>query len=595
MSLRQKSLLITVLLLIALVLLLSLLVRTLLLGDYAALQAQDTRANLQRALNALQRAANEFAINANDYGRWDNSVDFVQTLDPEYVESDIPDETFVAFAVNTMIFTDGAGQVVFSKSVDLLEETPVETPAALLAYVSGTPALNRHADNSSRTAGFALLPTGPALLVSVPIRASDDSGPLAGALVWIRLLDAQQIAVLSEITQLALDLRALNDAQLPDDFRAAASALASQPSYVQTLPGERSAAYGLLNDFNGAPAFILRVDTPNSIYAQGDSSSWTFIGALLAAGVFTVVVAALMLDWLVLRRLASLSADLRAITESQSLSARVTVAGQDELATLGTDINQMLATLERGQNELRAAKEAAEQSNRVKSAFLANMSHELRTPLNAIMGFLTLMMMNGKLDSKDAYRAQRAHANSERLLNTINDILDISRIEAGRLQIVPSAVSVRDVVESVRTQIDVLADEKQLKLETSVQAHVPPLIESDSEALTKIITNLLSNGIKFTERGSVTLTIDATPAKLIIAVQDTGIGIPPHMRDLIFESFRQVDESSTRAYGGTGLGLTIVQSLCTALGGSIRVESEVGVGSTFIVTLPLQILRQEVA
>jgi len=226
------------------------------------------------------------------------------------------------------------------------------------------------------------------------------------------------------------------------------------------------------------------------------------------------------------------------------------------------------------------------EANRLKSEFLAVISHELRTPLNAIIGFLGIMLMSGELSERNSHLAQRARANSERLLNLITDILDISRIEAGRLQLYPVHVPLRDLIEKLSDQMSVLAEEKNITFSVHVEADVPETIYADEDALTKIITNLLSNGFKFTEQGGVGLYVAYAAEQVTIRVKDTGIGIPAHMQAVIFDSFRQVDGSITRKYGGSGLGLSIVYHICNAMGGTIRVESMVDRGSEFIVTLP---------
>lgn len=224
---------------------------------------------------------------------------------------------------------------------------------------------------------------------------------------------------------------------------------------------------------------------------------------------------------------------------------------------------------------------------RFKDEFFAVMSHELRTPLNAMIGLLGIVIMNGKMDERDRGMISRARANSERLLTLINNILDISRMEAGRFQMALTRLNLRDVVERVTSSLAVLAEQKQIAFTTIIADSLPELVETDEDALIKILTNLLSNAIKFTHTGGVTLTIAQQNDNMVIEVRDTGIGIPTHMHDIIFESFRQADASSTRKYGGSGLGLSIVRNLCHALHGHIRVKSEVGVGTTFTVTLPL--------
>jgi len=275
---------------------------------------------------------------------------------------------------------------------------------------------------------------------------------------------------------------------------------------------------------------------------------------------------------------------------SGDYSQRAAVTRDNEIGQLATTFNRMterlvqtIAELNQRIEEIRQAKEAA----RAKDVFLATMSHELRTPLNAIIGFLGIMMMAGGLEGDNLYMVERARANAERLLKLINDILEISRIEAGRLELAKTDVNVRDLVEGLSSQMDVLAEQKGVQFAVHIDADVPITVRADPDALTKIVTNLLGNAFKFTDKGSVAMQISRTDTSLQIQVKDTGIGIPLHMQEAIFESFRQVDDSIARAHGGSGLGLSIVRQLCMAMNGSVRVSSAPGQGSTFTVTLPL--------
>jgi two-component system, sensor histidine kinase len=236
-----------------------------------------------------------------------------------------------------------------------------------------------------------------------------------------------------------------------------------------------------------------------------------------------------------------------------------------------------------------AAEAAAKETNQFKDQFLAIMSHELRTPLNAIIGFLGLMAMSKGLDERSTHLVRRARANSERLLSLINDILDLSKIESGRLELIPSPVSIRELAGRWESQMDVLARQKGVNFVVNIDPSLPDRLSVDEDAITKICTNLMSNAFKFTEKGEVSLKMHSKDKQWIIEVHDTGIGIPAHMHNKIFEAFRQVDGSSQRAYGGTGLGLSIVERLCKAMNGGIRLSSVVGEGSTFTVTLPLTV------
>jgi signal transduction histidine kinase len=296
---------------------------------------------------------------------------------------------------------------------------------------------------------------------------------------------------------------------------------------------------------------------------------------------------------------------LRADTQSQNeigqlASAFNTMAQaiQDRQANLN-ELNQSLekrveertAELREARDEALAAQRIAKENSRLKSEFLSTMSHELRTPLNAIEGFTSIMLggMGIELSPRAEDMVKRVSSNSRRLLQLINDFLDLSRIEAGRLELVKSPVSPEKLVHKWQNQVGVLAEEKGLEFITIIDPELPPALLGDEDALSKIAINLLSNAFKFTPKGTVTLALRRAAAGWTIAVSDTGIGIPSHAREYIFEEFRQVDGSSKRLYGGTGLGLSLVQKLARAMGGSVSLQSELGQGSTFTVTLPLEV------
>jgi signal transduction histidine kinase len=287
--------------------------------------------------------------------------------------------------------------------------------------------------------------------------------------------------------------------------------------------------------------------------------------------------------------------------EQGDLNVQVKIVKADEIGEVTAAFNRMVAALRQRNTELRqardealAARHMAEESARLKSEFLSTMSHELRTPLNAIEGFSSIMLsgMGVELDPKAHSMVERIGANSKRLLDLINDFVDLLRIEAGRVELVEKPLSPAKLAERWASQMSVLAERKQLEFIVQVDEQLPTELLSDEDALTKITLNLLSNAFKFTHKGTVTLALRAQQEKWTIEVSDTGIGIPPHAREYIFEEFRQVDGSSKRQYGGTGLGLAIVQKMTRLMGGTVTVNSEVGQGSTFTVTLPLKMYSE---
>jgi len=245
---------------------------------------------------------------------------------------------------------------------------------------------------------------------------------------------------------------------------------------------------------------------------------------------------------------------------------------------------------ERMIKELQIANAKVLEASRLKSEFLATMSHELRTPLNAVIGFAGIMLegMAGQIDDSARHMIKNIYDSSHNLLNLINDALDLSKIEAGRMELVIAPLSLYDLIRQWQSQMAVIAEKKGLPFEVELDPSVPEMLLGDKDRIRQIVANLLSNAFKFTSSGQVRLEVKWENEALVIRVCDTGIGIPPHALGYIFDEFRQVDSSSQRVYGGTGLGLAIVRRLCLMMGGSVQVSSKLGEGSVFTVNLPLQ-------
>jgi PAS domain S-box-containing protein len=258
--------------------------------------------------------------------------------------------------------------------------------------------------------------------------------------------------------------------------------------------------------------------------------------------------------------------------------------------TVGTfGISRDITDRKRAEEAMRQAKEAAEEASQTKSHFLASMSHELRTPLNSVIGFANILLKNkaGALGPAELNFLDRIQANGRHLLSLINQILDLSKIEARKVELQTGPLALDVLVRETLAQQEGLVRDKPVQLLTDLPAQVAP-IAADADKLRQILINLLGNALKFTERGSVTVRVVTDPADhrpVRLDVIDTGIGIPQEKLGVIFDAFQQAEAGTARKYGGTGLGLTISQALCQLMGYRISVSSEPGRGSTFSVHL----------
>jgi signal transduction histidine kinase len=361
------------------------------------------------------------------------------------------------------------------------------------------------------------------------------------------------------------------------------------------VPTEEKAARGALIG-------IVSVNLPEQDRSRRGWYRMVVLGAGVMAGILAMLVFYLITQFLILSPVRR----LRRVAERVSLgevAIQAELPTGDEFEELADAFNQMLANLHSSHEELRKINrsldvrlgELAEtnvalyESNRLKSEFLANVSHELRTPLTSIIGFAELILDKPDQDERVLRFCNHIHSNGKMLLELINDLLDLAKIEAGKMEIRRTHFRVGEVCEALADFIRPLVDKKQLDIEWSIGQDVPEMY-SDAGKVQQVLYNLLSNAIKFTpELGKITIQVEQAGEKMIqICVIDTGPGIAAEQQKLIFEKFNQVDASVTREHGGTGLGLAISRELVQILGGTISVQSEPGLGAEFTIRLPIE-------
>ena len=285
-----------------------------------------------------------------------------------------------------------------------------------------------------------------------------------------------------------------------------------------------------------------------------------------------------------------------------NFAATINVPNRDEFGALAAHMNHMSEELHRlyesqhqASQELQRLNDQLQQASKAKSNFLANMSHELRTPMNAILGFVEMMLdeIYGEVPPHLREPLTDVQTNGKHLLRLINDVLDLSKIEAGRMELVLAEYSVQDVVETVHTSLQSLALEKGLDFVAAAEDGIP-LALGDGKRITQCLMNLVGNALKFSKHGRVAVWVEQQGENLLYRVSDTGIGIPKEELENIFGEFQQVDTAITREFSGTGLGLNITKKFVEMHGGRIWVESELGKGSTFFFAIPLRMNHVEV-
>jgi len=538
--------------------------------SYLALEEEEAERNIARVHSVLDEDVAALARIVTDWAAWDDTYQFIDGRKPSFVQDNLTATSLANLSVSLLYAEDTARRPVLTTAFDRAEGS-VDTAAldAAGGFAAAARPLIDRAWAAGEASGLVLADGGLFMAAARGIQPSDRGAPANGVLVFARAVD----------DEVAESLR--RRVRLPIAFDTPLPAGAPAEDMALTRTGDTIVAASVLRDLDGNPLLTFHAEMPRSIELLG---SRTLLVAALSLVLSAVLI--LFLLWVALRRII--------VRPIQSLTARLAPSGEADPAR-GTDEIGALATalarhveLQRALVEADAARRVAEEANRTKSMFLAQMSHELRTPLHAVLGFAEIMeqQLFGPLSDRYRDSAGRIRTSGTHLLNLINDILDLSRVEAGEFKVVAEPVDVAAVLEESVQLARELPGSGALALDAAIPAGLPWLT-ADTRRLRQVVLNLLSNAVKFTpEGGRVTLRALADSAGLVVSVQDTGVGIAPEHLETVLRPFGQVDNSHTRKHDGAGLGLPLAREFTRLMGGTLSIASAPGAGTTVTVAFP---------
>lgn len=420
MTLYKKTLIVIGIVLVGMVVALYALAQLILEVGFLRLEEQDTSQNLERAANVLNTEITNLHTTTTDWAHWDDSYHFVQDSNATYISSNMNNETFRTNSLDVVVFLNTSGQIVFAKGYDRHHQQAIPVSSDLVDHLSNLnlPDLMNQEEGNG-VSGMLLLPEDPLMIAIVPILQSDLSGTPRGLLVFARYLDSEQVADLADTSRLSLLIYRLDTPNLPNDVRSARTSLLKKNATITPLNQQTIAGYGLITDLEGNPILVLRVAIPRDIYQQGQSSLTYFLGSMVLIGLVFGAVTLLLLEKMVLSRLASLSATVTRIRETGDLAMPIEVTGQDELASLAEGLKGMLSALVQSQTNLQRVNDTLEQRVVERTSELDHARERVETILNSSRDVIILASAKGYIQQVNPTFDQVFDCGPDEYLNTL--------------------------------------------------------------------------------------------------------------------------------------------------------------------------------
>ncbi|MFN4088068.1 MAG: CHASE4 domain-containing protein [Alphaproteobacteria bacterium] len=561
------------------------------LPAFQALEEEEARDNLDRVRSAIRSDLAHLRATASDWAFWDHTAEFVEGKRDDYEAENLTASSFHTLKVDLVYLYDRGGGLRWGKAFDadgavmtlepfVGERLPPDHPLRLVG------------DGPEGRSGVMLTERGPFLIVAKPLIGSDRDRPSAGTLIFGQALREPMIASLRERTRVAFDLWPVGSE--PADHADIPGRLALDPegpaaSVVAPPLADTVWSFGTIADIEGKQGLLVRAATPRTITAAGSRVVEVSMVFMVVAAVADMAVVWLLLHRLIIRPIRRLKDHIGRSGPGEQLEL-LGWERRDEIGVLARAFDRLQVDVRRHTQALASAMEHVVAAGQAKAAFMASMSHELRTPLNAIIGFSDVMAreMFGPLQNP-RYReyANDIHISGEHLLNLVNQVLDMSKAESGRLELSEEPIELDELGAAAIRMVTPQAAQAGIALECKIAPGVPPLL-GDRLRLMEVLLNLLSNAVKFSDPGgSVTLSAwCAERGGIGIEVRDTGVGMSPDDIPRAMAPFVQLDNNHGRNLKGTGLGLPLARKMTELHGGEFLLASGLGEGTRATLLFP---------
>ena len=592
MGLRLKTALTVTSVFLAIIWATYLLYTHVLLRDFDLIERDRANLNVQRVFQSLDAVTDDLRSRTIDWARWDETYQFMRGENKGYLSTNVNYEAVAPFELVHIIFITKDRSLMSGLEVRSSDETlrPIH-PDALNSILSNSAVTSYlQAPSQEPLSGLINVASSPLFISVCPITDNQGTAPLNGFLIFTRAFSEQLQGQIEKRTRLNLSFSSLTSGHTDTKASHSDDAVTSTISTI----GDEVVSVGIVRDLTNRPLMSFSHRASRTIYQQGIASRDYVVSLMSICLILANAVLIAFLNKAVIGRLERFAARIKTISSTTNFSLRISPDGTDEIGGLAHTFNRLLQTTEDTTSQLAKARDTAVHATLAKSNFVAHVSHELRSPIHGLTGLLRILFKGESSPTKRAY-IQMAQDSAATLLCTINNILDLSKIESGSVNLQHIPFSLRQIVRTAIQTIAPRIDEKtSIHFLFDIELGVPDKVIGDPLRLQQILVNLLGNASKFTSEGAISLRVSklssaSTSVSLAFEIADTGIGMSEQQLARVFKPYLQADDSIQVTYEGTGLGLSIVTSLMQELRGELTVTSEPQRGTSFILTIPLEL------